>query len=140
MSAPTAPAPVEVGLRLPPLVQHPTLRGLVQYAGASGDFYEMHYDVPFANELGYPDLAVHGLLKAAWLGRLVEVWLEDRGRLVSLETRYRGMDFRDRPCTCEGEVVRREGRRVEIDLWTADDTGNRTTLGSAEVELNEGEE
>lgn len=132
--------PVAVGLQLPPLVVNPTLRELVKYAGASGDFYEMHYDVPFANELGYPDLAVHGLLKMAWLGRLVEEWLEDRGRLASLETQYRGMDFRDRPCTCGGEVVGREGQRVTIDLWTLDDAGNRTTLGSAEVELNEGEE
>lgn len=135
-----ASGPVVVGQQLPPLVQNPTLRGLVQYAGASGDFYEMHYDVPFANELGYPDLAVHGLLKVAWLGRLVEEWLEDRGSLVSLETRYRGMDFRDRPCTCGGEVVRRDGQLVGIDLWTVDDAGNRTTLGSAEVELDEGEE
>ncbi len=132
-------APVEVGLRLPPLVQHPTLRTFVQYAGASGDFYEMHYDVPFAHDLGYPDLAVHGLLKMAWLGRLVEEWVADRGRLVSLETRYRGMDFRDRACSCEGEIVRREGRVVEIELWTSDDTGTRTTVGSAEVELKEGE-
>ena len=38
MSAPKPYGPVVVGLRLPPRVQNPTLRGLVQYAGASGDF------------------------------------------------------------------------------------------------------
>ncbi len=30
-----------------------SLRTLVQYAGASGDFYEMHYDIPFARERGH---------------------------------------------------------------------------------------
>lgn len=126
---------IEVGMDLPTLVETPTLRTLVQYAGASGDFYEMHYDVPFAAALGHPDLAVHGLLKTAWLGRLVQAWIAGRGRLVSLEASYRGMDFRDRPCTCGGRVVRRHGTRVELELWTADQSGRRTTVGSAEVEL-----
>lgn len=136
MSPARTPGPVAVGVELPPIVQTPSIRNLVQYAGASGDFYEMHYDVPFAHELGYPDLAVHGLLKMAWLGRLVEEWLVDRGRMVSLEVSYRGMDFRDRPCTCGGRVVRRQGRLVELELWTLDDSGRRTTVGAAEVELN----
>ena len=33
-------------------VETASLRTLVQYAGASGDFYEMHYDLPFARERG----------------------------------------------------------------------------------------
>ena len=86
-----------------------SLRTLVQYAGASGDFYEMHYDLPFAHERGHAELSVHGLLKAAWLGQLVDDWFEGRGRVVSFEVSYRGMDFRDQPVTCGGEVTRREG-------------------------------
>jgi len=131
----STPTDVRVGADLPPLVEVATLRTLVQYAGASGDFYEMHYDVPFAASLGHPDLSVHGLLKVAWLGRLVEDWLSGRGRLVSLEARYLGMDFRDRPVTCGGRLLRREGRRAHLELWTADAAGRRTTIGSAEVEL-----
>ena len=34
-------------------VETASLRTLVQYAGASGDFYEMHYDLPFAHERGH---------------------------------------------------------------------------------------
>ena len=33
---------VQVGDALPPLVKNPTTRQLVQYAGASGDYYEIH--------------------------------------------------------------------------------------------------
>jgi len=116
-----------------------TLRTLVQYAGASGDFYEMHYDLPFAHERGHPELSVHGLLKAAWLGRLVDEWFRGRGRLVSFEVSYRGMDFRDQPVTCLGEVARRDGRTVELALRTTTAAGDITTTGTAVVELDEQE-
>ena len=112
-----------------------TLRTLVQYAGASGDFYEMHYDLPFARERGHRELAVHGLLKAAWLTRLVDDWFAGRGRLAVLDIRYRGMDFREEPVTCGGRITGRDGDRVEIEVWTADANGARTTVGTAEVEL-----
>ncbi|RVX42004.1 MaoC dehydratase-like protein [Nonomuraea polychroma] len=117
------------------LVVTPDLRRLVEYAGASGDFYEMHYDLDFARDLGHPDLAVHGLLKAAFLGRLVTAWLGDRGRLVSFEVSYRGMDFRDRPFTCRLTVAEQQGDRLVLDL-----DGGGTTLGRAEVIMNREED
>ena len=116
-------------------VESASLRTLVQYAGASGDFYEMHYDLPFAHERGHRELAVHGLLKAAWLTRLVDDWFAGRGRLAVLDIRYRGMDFRDEPVTCGGRITDRDENRVSIEIWTADSEDNRTTVGTAEVEL-----
>ena len=114
-----------------------SLRTLVQYAGASGDFYEMHYDLPFARERGHPELSVHGLLKAAWLGLLVDDWFGGRGRVASFEVSYRGMDFRDQPVTCGGEVTRREGPIVELALWTKNAIGDTTTTGAALIELDD---
>lgn len=114
-----------------------SLRTLVQYAGASGDFYEMHYDLPFAHERGHPDLSVHGLLKAAWLGQLVDDWFGGRGRIVSFEVSYRGMDFRDQPVTCGAEVARRIGPTVELALWTTNADGEVTTTGAAVIELDD---
>jgi acyl dehydratase len=119
-------------------VETASLRTLVQYAGASGDFYEMHYDIPFAQERGHRELAVHGLLKTAWLGRLVEEWFAGRGVLTVLDVSYRGMDFRDEPVTCGGRVTDRDGDRVALEVWTASADGTRTTIGTAEVELTEG--
>ena len=119
-------------------VETASLRTLVQYAGASGDFYEMHYDIPFAQERGHRELAVHGLLKTAWLGRLVEEWFAGQGRLSVLDVSYRGMDFRDEPVTCGGKVTGRDGDRVSIEVWTAGADGTRTTIGTAEVALTEG--
>lgn len=109
-----------------------------RYAGASGDFYGMHYDLEFARALGHPELSVHGLLKAAWLGRLVQDWFAGRVRLAVLDLRYRGMDFRDKPVTCGARVTGTDGNRVVLEVWTADAAGTRTTVGTAEVELTEG--
>lgn len=119
-------------------VETATLRTLVQYAGASGDFYEMHYDIPFAQERGHRELAVHGLLKTAWLGRLVEEWFAGRGRVTVLDVSYRGMDYRDEPVTCGGRITGRDGDRLALEVWTASADGTRTTTGTAEVELTGG--
>jgi acyl dehydratase len=117
-------------------VRTASLRTLVQYAGASGDFYEMHYDVPFALERGHRELAVHGLLKAAWLGDLVREAFAGRGRLTVLDISYRGMDYRDEPVTCGARETGRDGDRVTLEVWTASADGTRTTVGTAEVRLD----
>jgi acyl dehydratase len=119
-------------------IETASLRTLVQYAGARGDFYEMHYAIPFARERGHRELAVHGLLKTAWLGRLVEEWFAGRGRITVLDVSYRGMDFRDEPVSCGARVTGQDGDRVALEVWTASADGTRTTIGMAEVALTEG--
>jgi hydroxyacyl-ACP dehydratase HTD2-like protein with hotdog domain len=124
-----------VGEEIPPLVTTPTLRDLVRYAGASGDFYEMHYDLDAARALGHPELSVHGLLKAALLARMVTAWAGEHSRLGVLDVSYRGMDFRNAPCICRGRVNAVHGNDVRLQIWTEDARGHRTTLGHAEVQL-----
>jgi hydroxyacyl-ACP dehydratase HTD2-like protein with hotdog domain len=124
-----------VGQELPALIKHPTTRQLVQYAGAQGDFYEIHYDQDFARSVGLPGVILHGLLKAAFLGQLVTDWLGDRGTLKTFEVSYRGIDQPGRPYRCRGRVTKVEGDQVELEVWGEDSTGNRTTVGSASVEM-----
>ena len=126
---------LQPGDELPDLIKHPTTRQLVQYAGAQGDFYEIHYDLPFAKSVGLPGVILHGLLKAAFLGQLVTDWLGDRGTLKSFEVSYRGLDVPDRPYRCRGKVARVDGNQVELEVWGEDSDGNRTTLGKAIVEI-----
>ena len=126
---------VEVGHELPELVKHPTTRQLVQYAGAQGDFYEIHYDKDYAQSVGLPGVILHGLLKAAFLGQLVTDWLGDRGTLKTFEASFRGVDVPGHPYRCRGRVTRVDGNEVELEVWGEDDTGARTTVGSATVAL-----
>jgi acyl dehydratase len=126
---------VRAGEELADLVKHPTTRQLVQYAGAQGDFYEIHYDQPYAQSVGLPGVILHGLLKAAFLGQLVTDWLGERGTLRSFEVSYRGLDVPDHPYRCRGRVTRVEGDDVELEVWGEDESGKRTTVGTATAAL-----
>ena len=126
-----------VGTELPALVKEPTTRQLVMYAGASGDFYEIHYDKDFAAEQGLPGVILHGALKSAYLGQLVTDWVGAEGRLLSLSVRYREMDVPGDVLTCKGTVVERDeaAGSVRCDIWIENGAGVRTTTGEAVVAL-----
>lgn len=126
---------MQEGEQLPELVKHPTTRQLVKYAGASGDFYEIHYDKDLARSTGLPGVILHGLLKAGFLAQLVTSAVGDRGRLKTFEVSYRGLDFPGRPCRCRGVVTSVTDGFAELQVWTEDPDGNRTTIGKASVEL-----
>ena len=124
---------LQTGDAIPDLVKNPTTRQLVQYAGAQGDFYEIHYDQDFARGVGLPGVILHGLLKAAFLGQLVTDWLGERGTLKSFEVSYRGIDQPGRPYRCRGKITKVDGDQVELEVWGEDSDGNKTTVGSATV-------
>jgi acyl dehydratase len=126
---------VKVGDEIPELVKHPTTRQLVQYAGASGDFYEIHYDQEFARSVALPGVILHGLLKAGYLGQLLTDWLGDRGTLKTFEVSYRGIDVPGKPYRCRGKVTRVDGEEVELEIWGEDSEGKKTTVGTATVEM-----
>lgn len=128
---------VTPGQEIPELVKHPQTSDLVRYAGASGDFYEIHYDRDYAQSLGLPGVILHGLLKTAYLGQLVTDWLGEAGRLRSLDVSYRGMDFPGRAYRCRGIVKEKDRRLVTLEVWGEDPDGKRTTIGTAVVELNQ---
>ena len=124
-----------VGEEIPELVKHPTTQQLVQYAGASGDFYQIHYDQDFARSVGLPGVILHGLLKAAFLGQLVTDWLGDRGTLKAFEVSYRGIDVPGKPYRCRGRITKVDGNAAELEVWGEDEAGQKTTLGTATVEV-----
>ena len=130
---------VEEGAALGPLVKRPTTRQLVQYAGAAGDFYEVHYDRDFALALGLPGVIVHGALKNAFLAQLVTDWMGTGGQLTRLSVQYRGIDVPGDALTCTGRVTsKREEQRVrsvQCALWLENGAGERTTSGTATVVL-----
>ncbi len=128
---------VKVGDEIPELIKHPTTRQLVQYAGASGDFYEIHYDQEFARRVALPGVILHGLLKAGYLGQLITDWLGDRGTLKTFDVSYRGLDVPGRPYRCRGRITRVDGDEVELEIWGEDPDGKRTTVGTATVELRD---
>jgi len=130
---------VTKGQEVTALTQHCDSQRLVYWAAGSGDFYQIHYDKDFAQRTGLPDRIVHGALKHALLGRMLHEWAGDEGRVRRVACQYRGMDMVDRDVTCMGVVSgkRSEGGEnlVDVEVWTEDPDGQKTTPGSATVAL-----
>ena len=130
---------VSEGMELPSLVKHPTTRQLVQYAGASGDYYEIHYDKDFAQGTGLDMVIIHGALKNAFLGQLVTQWMGPLGELKRLGCQYRGMDTPGGPITAKGNITRKyqdNGEHlVDCDIWLENTETEKTTPGTATVAL-----
>ena len=96
---------VTEGMELPEVVKNPTTQQLVKYAGASGDYYQIHYDQSFARNNDLEDVILHGALKNAFLGHLVTKWMGQDGDLKRLAVQYRGMDIPGTPVTAKGVVT-----------------------------------
>ncbi len=130
---------VQEGTELPPLVKNPTTQQLVMYAGASGDYYQIHYDKDFAKNNDLENVILHGALKNAFLGHLVTKWMGPDGDLKRLACQYRGMNIPGTPVTAKGVVTRKYQEQganlVDCEIWLENKDGERTTPGSATVTL-----
>ena len=130
---------VAEGQEIPALKKHPTRRQLVMWAGASEDFYEIHYDTNFARKNKLDDVIVHGRLKAAFLGQLLTDWIGPDGALKKMSCRYKGTDPSNEDMSIRGAVTRKyvEGADhcIDLDIWTERTDGVKTTQGAATVVL-----
>lgn len=130
---------VEVGTTLGPLEKDPTTQQLVKYAGASGDFYQIHYDKDFALKNNLPGVILHGALKNAFLGQLMTDFAGELGWLRKLSVQYRGMDQPGAKVVCKGRVTKKyvqgPDHLVECEIWLENAKGEKTTPGSATVIL-----
>lgn len=128
---------IEVGAAVSPLAKNATPRQLVQWAGASGDYYEIHYDKDFALKNMLPGLIIHGALKGAWLGQMLSDWVGDKGRIKKYGVSYRSMDVPGDNITCKGTVTKKhvDGKDhvIEADIWVENGKGEKTTPGTAIV-------
>jgi acyl dehydratase len=130
---------VTEGAEIPKLVQNCDSQRLVFWAAGSGDYYQIHYDKDFAQGTGLPECIVHGALKHALLGRLLHEWAGEAGKVTRVACQYRGMDMIAKDVTCRGVVTGKRSEAghnvVELEVWTEDPKGTRTTPGTAVVEL-----
>jgi acyl dehydratase len=81
-------ADVTVGESLPSVTIHVDRPRLVQYAGASLDRNRIHWDEPFAKQVGLPDVIAHGMFTMGSAITLVTDWVGDAGRVVEYGTRF----------------------------------------------------
>lgn len=130
---------VQIGDEIPELVKHPTPRQLVMWAGASGDFYPIHYDRNFAAKEGLPGIIVHGDLTGAFLIQMMTDWIGEWGTFKKLQTSNRGMVFPDEDEFCRGKVSKKyveAGENfVECEVWAENSKGEKRVVGTTIVTL-----
>ena len=130
---------VEEGKEIPQLVKNPTTQQLVKWAGASGDYYQIHYDKDFALAAGLQGVIVHGRLKSSFLGQLMSDWVGEEGWVKKISVQHRGMDFPGEQLTCKGTVTKKyiqDGEHiVELEVWTENPRGEKTAPATATVLL-----
>ncbi len=130
---------VDEGMDVPTLRKDPTTQQLVKYAGASGDYYQIHYDKDFALGHGLPNVILHGALKGAWMAQIMTNWIGEEGTLKKFTTQYRGMDVPGTPMYGKGVVnkkyVEGDEKLLECEIWLENSEGQKTTQGSAIVTL-----
>lgn len=130
---------VQEGQEIPELKKNCSTQQLVLWAAGSGDFYQIHYDQDFAKSTGLPGIIVHGALKHAFLGQLLHDWIGPAGELRRFGCSYRGMDYPNQDIRCRGVVTRKYAENgkhfVELDIWTENPEGKKTSPGTATVAL-----
>jgi acyl dehydratase len=109
---------------------------LALYAGASGDHNPMHIDIDFARAAGVDDVFAHGMLSAAYVGRMVTDWAGQE-RVRSLSIRFTGITAVHDAPTCTGVVAERfeqDGETLlRIDMQVANQQGDVKITGQAVV-------
>jgi acyl dehydratase len=129
---------LNIGDEIPRLVVGPvTIQDLVEWCGAEEDYLNIHYDEAAAKAAGLPGCIIQGTFKCGMLGRMVTDWLGESGTLRRISVSYRGMDFPGDTITCRGKVtnsyIKDSESRIELELWTENQRGQKTTQGIAVV-------
>ena len=84
---------------------------LVRYAGASGDFNQIHTVVPFAEKAGLGGVIAHGMMIMGFIGQAIGNWFPVKD-LTKFSVRFKSM-------TKPGEKIVVKGNIVDetVDFW-----------------------
>ncbi|SDN10958.1 MaoC family dehydratase [Pseudomonas jinjuensis] len=130
---------VQVGDEIPLLKLDPINRTtLALYCGASGDHNPIHIDIDFARKARMPDVFAHGMLSAAYLGRLLTRWVP-QSQLRSYSVRFTGITQLGHVPTCTGTITEKfeaDGeKRVRVAIRCGNQYGEEKLVGEAVVAL-----
>lgn len=108
---------------------------VVKYAGASGDFNQIHTVPAFAEKAGLPGTIAHGMMSMGFLGSYIVDWAGEGADLRKFGVRFAAMTFPGDELTLGGSVMRvREeaGERLaDLDLTVRKQDGTVTVRGWA---------
>ncbi len=121
------------GSQIPELRITPDRYLTVRYAGASGDFNQIHIDDEFARAVGLPGRILHGLWTMAQVARAQTEAAGGPEHLRRLSVQFRGMGVPEQEVLVTGVVRESDGGRVVID--TVAEQAGKQIIRNAEAEL-----
>jgi hydroxyacyl-ACP dehydratase HTD2-like protein with hotdog domain len=105
---------------IPPLVKEPTAMQLFLFSATTWNAHRIHYERPYAEAEGYPDVIVQSHLHASFVAEAVMRAIGDRGRLIRLGWQNRGIAVPGDTLVCQGRATGAEpldgGIRVDYEL------------------------
>ncbi len=127
---------VKHSAELPLLTVGPVrIRHLAMFAIATAEFVDIHYDRDYAQSVGLPDVIIQGLYKTAVIAQMLKNWAGDGDAIRWLSVQHREMDTAGNTLTASGRVLRTskqyDGQLTECEVWTENQHGQRTTVGTA---------
>ena len=130
---------VNVGQELPALVKGPIQQiQLTRYAGASGDFNPIHQDDEFAKAAGMGGVFGHGMLTMGFVAQAVTDWA-GAGSVRKIGVRFQGLVRLKDVITCTGRVLGKSSKNgthlVDVEIWAANQKGEKVVTGKATVAL-----
>jgi acyl dehydratase len=130
---------VRIGHELPRLVIGPlTRQDIVQYAGAAWDFSPLHYDQPFVEAAGLPNVVAMGMFTAGMAARCITDFA-GAGQVRGYKVRFVARIYPGDTITCTGKVTRKleaDGQRlVEGELTVINQKGEVAINGSFRAAL-----
>ena len=90
-----------------------TRDSLVRYAGASGDFNQIHYRDDVAAQVGLPGVLAHGMLTMGAAVQVAVDWVGNSGAVIDYQVRFTKPVVVD---PVEGAVLVVTGKVGEIDV------------------------
>lgn len=130
---------VKGGEEIAPLVKRPTNVQLFRFSAITWNAHRIHYDRPYAESEGYPDVLVQSHLHGCFLSEMVSSWMGPGARLARLRWQNRHFAVPGDVLTCSGRVkdtyISDELGLVECELEELNQDGELCAPGWALVEL-----
>jgi len=115
-----------------------TRGSLVRYAGASGDFNDIHYRDDVAASVGLPGVLAHGMLTMGLAVQPVVDWIGDPGKVLDYTVRFTRPVVVDPTEGATVTVVAKVGAlddsEIRIDLTVT--FNDQTVLGKAQARVS----
>lgn len=131
---------LRVGDPLPMREHTATNVSLFLYNAAIWNAHRIHYDERYSREVeGHPGIVIDGPLQGDWLCQCVLNWLGASGTLETFHYRNRRAAYLGETLRTGGRVKAIDGdrRRVELELFVENESGETVSPGGATVELFE---